>query len=330
MVCDGYTGGCASQEHGELILVANGGHGDYSGNEGYACALRVASPVWVRLNDPSSVSGGTAALHSAMNYGDGRPRAVHGYGRCVFGNGRVWYAGMDSSYPDGYYSKACYAFVRDTLEWEYHGNPAQGGATWEGGPAAYDRVANRVWSAAGYAESDGGYSVDAANGDITEYDWTLGGNPFSQAWSVVVHDKSPRCWIVGSVNDAELWILNLENVAAGWVQKTPTGTPTGFIESAGAVYHSPSSAILVYHHSYGTALRKLSVPSNPYTGDYAWTTVSAAGGGATPPGSVSGDFQGLYGKFNIIEDMGNGQSALVMVASTTGDTYVYKLPVAGV
>lgn len=329
MICDAWTGGCVDQVNGEYILAANGGHGDYGGNEVYGVMLRAASPVWVRLNNPSTISGGTDALNSDMNYGDGLPRPPHGYNRCVFGNGKVWYAGMDSTYPSGYYSKACYEFDRASLTWTFHGRPATGDAVWEGGPAAYDRVGNRVWSAAGYANDSGGYSVDASNGDITTYNWTLGGNPFSQAWSVVVWDRSPRCWIVGSVNDAEIWILNLENVAAGWTQKTPTGSPTGFIENSGAVFHAPSNAILVYDHTYGTSIRKLSVPDNPVTGNYSWSTITALGG-ATPPGSVSGDFNGVYSKFNLIEDMGNGQSALVVVCSTTGSTYVYKLPRGGV
>jgi hypothetical protein len=268
-------------------------------------------------------------LHSNGAYGDGKPRSVHGFNRCVFGNGRAWYAGLDAMYITGYYTKACYSFRRSDLTWQFHGNPAPGGATWEVGPAAYDRVGNRVWSAAGYANDSGGYSVDANTGAITPYNWTLGGNPFTDSWSVVAYDKSPRCWIVGSVNENRLWVLNLENPGSGWVQRNTTGSPAGWNASAGAVYHAPSSAILVYHHNYGSTIRKLVVPANPLTGTFTWSAVTSQGG-ATPPGSVSGDFQGVYSKFNIVEDMGNGQSALCLVCSTTGSTYVYKLPVQGV
>ena len=35
-------------------------------------------------------------------------------------------------------------------------------------------------------------------------------------------------------------------------------------------------------------------------------------------------------KFNIIQDMGNGQAALVVCMDTGGPTYVYKLPANGV
>jgi hypothetical protein len=35
------------------------------------------------------------------------------------------------------------------------------------------------------------------------------------------------------------------------------------------------------------------------------------------------------GKFNIVEDMGDGQSALVLATDTNGPVLVYKLPTGG-
>src|SRR5690606_6714825 len=48
-----WTGGCIDQERGEQIFAANGGRGNYCGNEVYALALREEVPTWVRLTDPT-------------------------------------------------------------------------------------------------------------------------------------------------------------------------------------------------------------------------------------------------------------------------------------
>src|SRR5262249_14273351 len=48
-----WTGAGVDQNRGEYMLVANGGHADYPGNEGYALALRSETPAWRRLTDPS-------------------------------------------------------------------------------------------------------------------------------------------------------------------------------------------------------------------------------------------------------------------------------------
>jgi hypothetical protein len=331
-ICNAWTGACVDQQNGEYILAANGGHGDYAGNEVYACALRQDSPSWVRLTDPSSTGGGTDGTRTPMNYADGKPRAVHGYNRCTWGNGRVWYAGMDGASPSGAWSLACYSFKRSTREWTYHGIPANntsGSYSWEGGPAAYDRVGNRVWSVAQYGLQDGGYSVDCSTGAMTPHNWVLSGNPFGQAWSVIAHDL--RLWIVGSVTEGKLKILNLNNVGAGWTTITTSGAPDGFAAGTGAVYHPPSRAILVWNTSYGGSIRKLAIPGNPLSGTYAWSTVIPASANTiSPPGQLDSDFRGAYSKFNLIEDMGNGRSALVFVGRTTGQTFVYKLPAAGV
>ena len=325
-ICTAWTGGCADQSRGELILAANGGHGDYSGNEVYACAMRASSPVWARLTNPSVDSGGAEGKQTAASYGDGKPRTVHGWNRCVFGNGRVWYAGMDGMYPSGNWSTAVYSFNRSSLTWTYHGlgisSINQSSFSWQGGPAAYDRVGNKVWSIAQYATGQGGISVDASTGARTEYDWYFPDNRGGD-WMVVAHNTSPRVLIHSVHNTGQLYILNLENVGAGWTKKTPGGSPSGMADGTGAVYHAPSRAILSWKDC-GSQIRKLAIPSDPINGAYTWSAINAASGNAvTPP---AGPSQGTFGKFNIIEDMGNGRSALVLVTSTTGPVYVYKLP----
>lgn len=330
-VCDDWTGGTVDQDRGEFILPAQGGHDGYYGNEVYACALRSASPKWARLNNPSAVTGGVTGYNTLGNYADGAPRAVHGWNRPCWGNGKIWLAGLDgmASGP-GYWSTACYSFNRSSLQWAYHGlgvpnppTPFGSAFSWQAGPAAYDRVAKRVWSAAQYAVSDGGYSVDATTGAITRHNFVLPGNPFGGAWSVIAHDL--RVWIVGSVREGRLYILDLNNPGAGFTVKATTGSPDGFVDGAGAVYHAPSRAILVWN-DYGAGIRKLTVPSNPFGGTYVWSNIAPAAGNSVTPAPNPRYPSRNFSKFNIIEDMGNGRSALCLVTHTTGPTYVYKLP----
>mgnify|MGYP001198638826 CR=1 FL=1 len=336
-VCDDWTGGTVDQGRGEFILPAQGGHNGYYGNEVYAVALRDPAPAWRRVWGPSpnssiSTSGGGFNVKGA--YADGQPRPVHGWNRpCCSSDGRVWLAGLDAmGSPEGFWSTACWSFDnRSRTGWTYHGlgvpNPPKpfGSAfSWQGGPAAYDRVTNRVWAAAEYAVSDGGYSVDVATNEITRYNWVLPGNPFGGAWSVIAYDL--RVWIVGSVHEKRLWILNLDNVSAGWIQKTTSGSPAAFDDGVGAVYHRPSRAILCWKDTYGASIRKLTVPADPFKGTYTWSTVNPAAANTVIPAPNPRYPGRTYSKFQIIEDMGNGRSALCTVNSTVGATYVYKLP----
>jgi hypothetical protein len=328
-ICDSWTGGCVNQAGGELMLAANGGHTEYGGNEVYACAMRTESPAWARLTNPSSTSGGNASRNSAGNYGDGTPRAVHGWHRCTFGNGRLWYAGLDGMYtPSGEWTTACYSFNRSTLRWTYHGlglATLGGDIDWQAGVGSYDPIGNRVWSSSGAGANSNGvsvYSVDAGSGAITTHNIIHGRQPRCGA---IAHDL--RVWILVNPYQNDIAILNLADPNAGFEHTRPTGSPDAFSDGAGCVYHRASRALLFWD-GYGANIRKLSIPPNPLTGAYTWSQVAPASNNPVVPSGPANE--GTYGKFSIVEDMGNGQSALVLVNSTTGPVYVYKLPAAGV
>jgi hypothetical protein len=69
--------------------------------------------------------------------------------------------------------------------------------------------------------------------------------------------------------------------------------------------------------------------TNPLTANYSWIskTISA---GAIPKKRAGTGWNGSWSKFQLINDMGNGQSALVMATSTFGPTYVRRLPNTGI
>ncbi len=104
----------------------------------------------------------------------------------------------------------------------------------------------------------------------------------------------------------------------------------------GAVYHKASQSILLGDpKSLGGQLIRLRVPTRSdgtYDSGAQWmvTTVAPASGSANPVSGMKPANNGAWSKFNIIEDMGNGQSALVVCMEVDAPTYVYKLPVDGV
>jgi len=348
-VCDTWTGACANQVTGEFIMPANGGHVGYSGNEVYALALRVETPAWTRITNPSTATGGTDARQTQGHFGDGRPRPSHTWTRPVCdSSGKVWLTGLGGMYSSGQMTSAVWSFDRPSLgsgpfpvanaPWTYHGQGnsllLNGSASnWQSGCSAYDSNRNWVWAAAEVTVETPPhpfFSVDCSTGSITNYPAVtqeLAQNEFSDSYCVFA--ASLDAWIVVSPNFSRVYVLNPNNPNVGFRWLTPSGSPTGYATKAGCVWHAPSQSILVWHPLWGTEIRKLYIPSNPHTDAgslFIWSSVTANGGGATPAGTLAGDFAGCYSKFQIINDMGNGRAALVTCCRTTNATYVYKCP----
>lgn len=349
-ICTAWTGGCVDQDRGELILAANGGHTDYAGNEVYACQFRREDPAWVRLTEPSTAMDDNDVTNGPAMYPDGNPRAVHGWSHCMWAKGKVWYLAMTGMWKNGRQSTAVWSFDRASLgdglfpvsaaeaPWNYHGLGVEdlvnsGSAVdWQSSSTAYDEQAERLWSHCGYSVNNPPFpffSVDANSGEITRYpeatDKFAEGDTLTQATSVIVNGV----WVILAGDSQKIWLLNLSNPIGGMESRITSGSPTGFVQGAGAVYHKESNAILVYHHTFGSDLRKLQLPDDPFSGKFVWSTVPAASGSAVPSGQAS-DFRGVYSKYNIVRDMGNGQSALAVVLDIGGPVYVYKLPIMGV
>lgn len=323
---DAWTGGYVDQVRKEFGLCANGGHGDYGGNETYVCKLDVAAPAWVRLNNPSSPTGGSSGNSTAQgNYGDGTMRAVHGWNRCQFANGRVWYAGVDGMYSDGSWSTACWSFNRSTLQWVYHGigipSPGGGNIDGEGLCSIYEPTSGKIFAlqAGASGAGIGMYSLDTNTFAIAQIANNFGsGKP---KWGAA----GLGYVFAGDTNNGRIGVIDAANPGAGITFRTPTGTFPG--EPHGCVFHAPSRALLLWHGN-GSSIIKIAIPANPLTGNYVVSTVAAAPGNTVTPSSPP--VNGTFSRFNIIQDIGGGRSALVLVNNVNGPVYVYKLPVAGV
>ena len=363
-ICTAWTGGCVDQERGELILAANGGHADYFGNEVYAFSLRSETPRWVRLTDPTPsnlIRDDDVMRKEPAANSDGRMRAVHGWHRCCFGAGRVWYAYQDS-YTDGggNSAPAIWSFDRGfpglpadvdgvALKhdggkgpWESHGL-IPGVANFAGmGHAAFDRVSGRVWSFNGAYSMNQFHAVDVASGDVQSWNFPSAPNrSVAEMWAAVAHDM--RIAVVPNALGSSVLVLDLSNPGKGLTEFVPGNPqnwdPKGLYDvpvgnhapQYGAVYPQSSRSILIHCPAMlGRDLRRLEIPTRPDgsfdpKGAFRYSTVPGAGDVAT----TATNYRGTYGKFNIVEDMGDGQSALVLATDTNGPVLVYKLPTGG-
>lgn len=177
-ICDSWNPACVDQVRGEYLMVGNGGHDDYRGNEVYALALRIASPTWYRLLDHSPDSAILAAISAtnstsnttggqgqnpagyAAMFTDGRRRAHHGWYDQIFHNGYAWNVNQGSPTGVGNSTSHAWKFNRN-----FAGIPTAAGGT----PLAWtNNVGPWTW----LGTSDTG---NKASGAISAY--SLGNNP---------------------------------------------------------------------------------------------------------------------------------------------------------
>jgi hypothetical protein len=357
-----WTGGAVDQTRGEYILCANGGHADYPGNEAYALSLRDATPSWRRLSDPTpngslifnDSAGGPGALNA-----DGRPRAMHSTFE-VFANGRVWFPFQNSyASPSGGSSAGVYSYNRDALgagtsslpwtsgnlgPWQIHSKinfPSIGFQDLSSvifGVAAFDRVTNKIWALGGNSANYTVYwSVDTLGASLGQSQVWSKGQSFGHwgTWVAVAHDL--RILVAGDHLRNVITVLDLTKAGqSGDWQQVSNVTGTGFFPSGGGgVYLAASRSIACGDpRALGRGIRNLRIPTKVVdgqvvydrNGQWVWTSLSPAGPNiSVPPGNSA-----PYSKWNIVENMGNGQSAIVLATDISGPTYVYRVPMAGI
>lgn len=338
-----WCGGVVNQELRELILAANGGHGDYWGNEVYALQLNQAIPAWIRLTDPTPASfcngkdeylGATGG--APAHYADGRPRAMHTANTQCYGAGKVWQMGQSAFASIGHSNSHTWAFDRDSLigqsypvahdggigAWRYIGSGPVAPATVGFGAAAWDPVGRKAWGVYGEDDEKAYWSVDSVTLDIATYHQPISGAHFGSQWACI--DPVRRKLVVSDYNSSDLYLLDLNNPIAGFVRQVTTGGSAGR-KYFGTSYHAASDAFISMDVGVNVSgeFYKLDLST------WAWSLIDKSGG--VSPANQYGDVQGTNGKFNLIADMGNGQACIVLVTGTgSGHTYVYKLPMAGV
>lgn len=356
-----WVGAAVDQLRGEYMLIANGGHANYAGNEGYGISLRSAAPRWRRLSDPTPNSR-TGVFCSETNGGegdglfqDGRPRAMHSTFQ-AYGDGRVWFGLQNSvtSCGGGTMSRVV-AYNRDSLgdattplpwtannigPWELYGNPFPAGA-WIGGSifgtSAFDPIDHKIWSLSGKNFGGGRYwSIDTRAPNLGKTNlYEAGGSYGWGEWIVIAHDL--RILIAGDPWRDVVTVLNLKNPSGAGAWSTITNiTGTGHHgEGVGGAYILANNSIAVGDpRDTNKTIYKLQIPThivsgkkeyNP-AGQWSWTTLNPAG--PNIPADRTNN-SAAYTKWNVIEDMGNGQSAVIIVTEIDGPVYVYRVPPSG-
>jgi hypothetical protein len=166
-----------------------------------------------------------------------------------------------------------------------------------------------------------------------------GGNPFANAlWAACAYDLGIIVMGDGSPNQ-RIIVLDLTKVgqSGDWTPITNVSGSGYFgptMKGCGANYIVANNTIGIGDpFAIGGKIYRLQIPTKVVngakvynsSGQWAWTSFSPGGVQPVPsPRDV-----GTYTKFNLIEDMGNGQSAFVYCGDINGATYVYKIPIAG-
>ena len=360
-----WTGACIDPVRGDLLMVANGGHGDGASNAAYGFRYMADTPGWYCLSAQTPIGSidATPADGTIQQYADGRMRAVHGWNRVTFANGKVWYTAQDSTSSNDGFSWGVWSFDPATSgipagpggtplpwangakittagevrgPWKYWGS-LDTGTSDGGGPACYDSTSGMIWT---FGANYGGqkfFTVNPADASFTKYTNSYEPRVLKSAWVV----PTPLGLIAGERSGVNrVQILNRATKAWSAQVTTPAvagdnnfdpagvfGTALGVLpEGWGAVYHPEANAIYAYDiQQLGAKIRKLNLST------WVWSTISP--GGVTPvrsAGAVSVS-HGSYSKFNIVKVGtvgGVDRYALLNVCHTT-KVYAMKLPAGG-
>lgn len=293
----------------------------------------------------------------------GRMRAIHSYNTLQYANGRVW-ACPPSGFNGNCFALDYDGIVNGSVpkEWSLSVNPwtsfgALGGRlTWAGSslfgttPTVLDSKRNRLW---GFARYYGvAWSVDVSYGALSQSrlayfpdgSFKLGGvYDNSECWAVYCEDLDiivMSLWQIDGKSTASVAVFNAASMPSDSWSVSPLNVPVfgsattddeGVSERRnrkgyGAVYWKAGRSILVYDPQgiAGGQIAALKIPDNPRSGTWEWSLLSPMARSVNVEPAAG--WQGAFSKFNIVEDMGNGQSCLVAATRESGPTYVYKLP----
>jgi hypothetical protein len=285
---------------GRVWSAANGGHGDYAGNEVVALDLRSAAPSWSMVRQPSPSSTYTNDL---SHFTDGRPNPVHTYfdGHYI---GRLGAAGklMKVSggfhWPNGTGPVATDGFDLATGDWD--------------GAGTYP---NTFWPSPLVGESTTGVAQDSFTGDIyyagtgaTLRRFNAATGTFS-AHAVVpgvnsdfgiyrpfVYDHTRgKLFVLGDAyspsTGGRVWTNN--GGSGTWATFTFTGVSTAFAgaNAFGAAFVARLDRI-VAKSTAGATIHLVDPATN------AVTTQATTGG--TPPNPVNG----VFGRFKYVPSLG--------------------------
>ena len=360
-MAEAWTGGGVDQTRNEFLLVANGGHADYPGNEAYGLNLMTQTPAWRRISDPTpnNVMDATGVQNGDYKWSDGRCRAMHNC-NCNFIDGRMWYPMLNSltnGAGNGDGSKIAAwdrnnaailtanstntPWTNDPGPWQFWNTNLTGMSTQAlaFGNSCVDKVRHRIWEVSNYGSTGGTdwWWISTQGATLGQMTGFYGYTYTVPCWVVCAHDLG--IIVMGDAGNQKFHVLNIATNT--W--SAPTNiSGTGYFLTTnpatghdGAVYVQANHSIAVGHPNagwLGKTIYKLAIPMlggnyNP-TGQWTWTQITPSTG-ADPASTPAWKAHEVNSAFNIVENMGDGRSAFVFVAHTQAPTYVYKVPLAG-
>lgn len=365
-----YSGGGVDQVRGEFMIYG-GGHGGYQGNDVFAIRLRAAQPTWMRLNNnsPGVFTGGGGDRNGWGQYAidigvNDAPQASHS-SRSIFARDHLWLTGLwgmqinsnrdvlgNVILNDTQSTSRVFAFNRTYRKWRAFEKlvPNEAttsyGAMSQGCTTIYVPVQDKLWTCMTAQLTDPlplMYSINASTGQrVDTYDnhQTTG---FSTAWGVTL-GNGPYA-LFGCTNSNAfyyggqgMYVMDMANPIIGFrppkitfIDNTGISQADWLSEVSGAVYHAPSNAVFVYPRLGTEYIVKLSVPPNPQTDTWTAVKLTPANIG-NPSRTIPVGNTYIYSKFNIVNDMGDGTSAFVLMPDngSDGPTYVMKIPAGGI
>jgi fibronectin type III domain protein len=368
-ITDSWDGAAVDWKRGELLLIANGGHADYPGNEGYALALRAATPGWRRISDPTpnSYLATYSSVNSVQTYGDGRPRSDHTSGWPTYLDGQVWFPAQSATPAIGSAAPAAYSYNRDRLGAALTPMPHSD----NGGTINPFEIWGQIPGMAGTG-SNGAFTFGCACADpyehyvyafsgfgydrTTFYYWRIktlgpnkgqmqswlanGGNPYANAhWCICAPEL--RIAVIGDDSaNQRIIVLDLTKVGqAGDLTPITNITGTGYFQGGlgvghGAAYIARNNTIALGDPpNLGKTIYRLKIPTKTVNGRKVYDPAGQWIWSNFTPAGVTPQFAALertFTKWNYVPDMGDGRDAIVYIGDTSTPTWVYKIPAAGI
>jgi hypothetical protein len=345
-----YSGAALDQNRKTMVISMSGGHSDIPtlGTCVWELDFRNTTCAWQRM-----ITGSTAAVHPD-DYGmynslqrriDGMPQTAHLYGKTVCdGAGRVWMFHHGGQGNPVYGSTVNWYWDRNLLSNGLQGYVCTGvsAPTWNepnsSSPecfATYDRVTDRIYFhsrtyLAGLGNRVGYWIAPSDPTTINALTTTNASHPGSHCAQAI----AGKGVVVGVTNDGlenivkdRVWALN--QATGAYTFPSVTGSFPVYTKGMGfaALPSGNGGNGVIYAQGIGKNVHRLTLPSDPFAASgYAWSEYAPVGG-VTP---TNGQVTGTNGRFNLIEDMGNGEPMLVMVNSTTEPVYAMRMPAGGI
>lgn len=321
----------------ELELTGSGGHGDYAGNESYACPITGETNAFYRVTNYTATGAVDTSINSTGATSAGSMGTTHTYGNVDWFEGRTYFTCLASISDSGAgnSSSAVWSWSRDDIAngrigYTYHG---KGNPTWSGSVYdcnlfeannVVDPIGRDIWQIPIAVSSPNNtcWKINHDTQAITSYSF---GIPYGFFPDWVVCVPHLNILLAGAFSRSfspGLWRLELENPTSGWKSCIYSGAPQGQIGDAAVFHQYAGSYGKVYLWRGGTTLHTLSIPLSR-GGTFAFGSAALSGTAPTPVTAT-----GTWKKMRLVETFSTQAMLVFLNAYNEGLRYI-KVPSGG-